>query len=64
MKGEYYLNTRTGEVEKGKHSGWRDRMGPYATAEEAVRAFEIARERNVQFEADEKKWKDAWDDED
>ena len=60
MKGEYYLNTRTGEVEKGKRSGWRDRMGPYRSAEEAARAFEIARERNARFDADDKKWNKEW----
>ena len=64
MEGEYSLNTRTGEVEKGKRSGWRDRMGPYATAEEAARAFAIARERNAASDAAEKQWREAWDEKD
>ncbi|MFT3942939.1 MAG: hypothetical protein QM705_03835 [Ancrocorticia sp.] len=64
MEGEYYLNTRTGEVEKGKRSGWRDRMGPYASAEEAARAFEIARERNAASDTAEKRWREEWDEKD
>ena len=61
MEGEYYLNTRTGEVEKGKRSGWQHRMGPYPTAEAAAQAFEIARERNAASDAAEKQWREAWE---
>lgn len=64
MEGEYYLNTRTGEVEKGKRSGWQYRMGPYPTAEAAAQAFEIARERNAASDAAEKQWREAWEEKD
>lgn len=62
MGEQYYFNTRTGRVERGKQSGWQDRMGPYASAGEARKAYEIARERNVRADEAEKKWEEAWDD--
>jgi hypothetical protein len=50
---EYYFNTRTRMVEKGRVSSWEHLMGPYPTAEEAAGALEIAKARN-----------DTWDDDD
>ncbi|MFP5360684.1 MAG: SPOR domain-containing protein [Actinomycetes bacterium] len=50
---EYYFNTRTRMVEKGRVSSWEHLMGPYSTAEEAAGALEIAKARN-----------DTWDDDD
>lgn len=35
---EFYYNERTGEVERGKVSPAPERIGPFATAEEAARA--------------------------
>ena len=52
-KVEYYFNTSTRMVEKGRLSSWEHLLGPYDTHEQAARAVEIARERT-----------DAWDDED
>lgn len=63
MEDEYYLNTRTGKVEKGKRSGWIDRMGPYPTRAAAQDAYAIARERNVISDEAEKKWRKEWNDE-
>lgn len=53
----YWYNTRTGEVEDGPQSLSVDRMGPFATREEAARGPEIVAERA-------KKWaeEDAKDD--
>ncbi len=64
MEGEYYLNTRTWKVEKGKQSSWQYRMGPYPTPEAAEHAFEIARERNAVSDQAEKEWRKAWDGDD
>lgn len=60
MAGEYYYNTKTGEVEEGKRSGWMDLMGPYDTEEEARNALKTAAERNEQADAEEEAWNE-WD---
>ena len=41
----YWFNTRTGMVEEGRQSLSIDRLGPFATREEAERAPEIVAER-------------------
>lgn len=41
----YWYNTRTGEVEAGPQSLSIDRLGPFATREEAARGPEIVEER-------------------
>lgn len=41
----YWFNTRTGEVEDGPQSLSVDRVGPFATREEAAHANEIVAER-------------------
>ena len=41
----YWYNTRTGEVEDGPQSLSVDRVGPFATREEAANANEIIAER-------------------
>lgn len=41
----YWYNTRTGEVEEGPQSLSVDRVGPFATREEAANANEIVAER-------------------
>ncbi|MDM8084193.1 SPOR domain-containing protein [Cellulomonas cellasea] len=51
--GEYYYNIATGQVEEGKVSDWKDRMGPYPTREAAQRALDLAAARSK-----------AWDEED
>ena len=56
---EYWFNTRTRMVEKGRQSSWEHLMGPYATFEEAAGALEIAQHRNEAWEDD-----DRWGDDD
>ena len=41
----FWFNTRTGQVEYGPQSLSVDRIGPFATREEAARAEEIVAER-------------------
>jgi hypothetical protein len=41
----YWFNTRTNAVEEGRLSLSIDRLGPFATKEEAARAPEIVAER-------------------
>ncbi|MBL5973308.1 MAG: methionine aminopeptidase [Candidatus Leucobacter sulfamidivorax] len=41
----YWYNTKTGEVEEGPQSLAVDRLGPFATREEAARAPEVVAER-------------------
>ncbi|MGJ0204438.1 methionine aminopeptidase [Leucobacter sp. gxy201] len=45
----YWYNSRTGEVEEGPQSLSLDRLGPFATREEAERADEIVAERARQW---------------
>ncbi|MBO1901896.1 methionine aminopeptidase [Leucobacter weissii] len=42
---QYWFNTRTGAVEEGPQSLAQERLGPFATREEAERANEIVAER-------------------
>ncbi len=50
---QYYYDTGTGEVQRGRGSSWSHRMGPYPTREAAQKALETARQRS-----------EAWDEED
>jgi len=49
----YWFNSRTGEVEVGPQSLGLDRVGPFATREEAERATEIVAERARAWAAEE-----------
>lgn len=42
---EWWFNTRTKQVEEGPQSLAADRVGPFATRDEASRALEIIAER-------------------
>ncbi|AGP30515.1 hypothetical protein [Corynebacterium terpenotabidum] len=42
---KWFFDTATGEVTRGKVSGWNSRLGPYDTEAEARRALETARAR-------------------
>lgn len=53
MSEEFYYDVATGRVERGKQSGWANRMGPYPTREAAEQALATARART-----------EAWDEED
>ena len=63
-KVEYYFNTRTQMVEKGRQSSWEHLMGPYDTPEEAAKALEIARKRSQAWEDDDREWRGSDGDED
>ena len=52
----YYYNVSTGQVEKGLVSSWSDRMGPYATQEDAAAALEKARDRSEAWDEADRKW--------
>ncbi|MDO5031321.1 hypothetical protein [Corynebacterium sp.] len=50
---QWFYDPATGEVSQGKKSGWQNRMGPYASREEAAHAIEIAQQRNAAADAEE-----------
>ena len=60
-EGEYYFNTRTQMVERGRLSAWEHLMGPYMTYQDAERALETARARNADWDEDEAAWVDEPD---
>lgn len=55
---EYYFNTRTRMVEKGRQSAWEHLMGPYASVEEAEQALTKAQERVEQWDEEDAEWRD------
>ncbi len=60
-RSEYYYNTRTGQVERGKQSAAVHRMGPYPTAEAAAEAYARAAESNEAWEEEDRAWRDEDD---
>ncbi|MCP9209789.1 hypothetical protein [Streptomyces cucumeris] len=50
--GEWYYCLKHGTVEEGPECRAADRMGPYASREEAGHAMETARERNEEWQND------------
>lgn len=57
---EWYFNTVTGEPEQGMISPSSHRMGPYASREDALHAWDIVRRRNREWDNDDKQW-NQWD---
>ncbi len=55
---EYFYNTRTRMVEKGRQSSWEHLMGPYPTHQEAENALSTARERTEEWDEQDKEWED------
>lgn len=53
---QYWYNTSTGEVEEGRRSSWRGRLGPYPTREEAAQAMQTAESRNEAWEEEDEAW--------
>jgi hypothetical protein len=53
---KFWFNLTTGQVEEGQQSSWEHVMGPYATREEAARALDIAKQRNQDWEEDDREW--------
>lgn len=58
--GEFYYNLESGQVEEGKSSDVFERMGPYATREEAANALKSAEARNDRWDEEDKAWNE-WD---
>lgn len=55
--GEWYYCIRHQKVEEGPECRAADRLGPYASPEEAAHAMETARERNEEWQND-PRWRD------
>lgn len=55
----FWYNPSTGEVEEGRRSAWTDRMGPYATREEAAKALETAARRSESWDAEDRRWQEG-----
>jgi hypothetical protein len=53
---EYFYNTRTQMVERGRQSSWEHLMGPYDTFADATQALEIAKKRNQAWSDDDAAW--------
>ncbi len=56
-KTEYYFNTQTRMVEKGRLSSWEHLLGPYDTFEEASAAIEKAEQRSDAWDEADADWK-------
>jgi len=54
---EYYFNTQTRMVEKGRLSPWEHLLGPYDTFEEASMALETADKRSDAWDEADADWK-------
>lgn len=55
-KKQWYYNSHTHQVEYGMLSSYEYRMGPYKTRQEAEKALELAKKRNEEWEAEDKRW--------
>ncbi len=54
---EYYFNTQTRMVEKGRLSSWEHLLGPYDTYDEAAKALETAEKRSDAWDEADAEWK-------
>lgn len=55
---EYFYNLETHQVEEGRLSDGLHLMGPYPTREAAANALAHARERNEEWEEEDRRWRD------
>ncbi|ARF82910.1 hypothetical protein ACIG0C_19650 [Kitasatospora aureofaciens] len=60
--GEWFYCIKHGKVEEGPECPAKDRLGPYATPDEAAHALETADERNREWQND-PRWTDQPKDE-
>lgn len=58
---QWYFNTVTQQPEYGPLSPASQRMGPYASKEDALRAWDIAQHRNLLWDDEDRRWK-QWGD--
>jgi hypothetical protein len=56
--GEWFYCIKHAKVEEGPECPAKDRLGPYASREEAARALETAEERNREWRTD-PRWSDG-----
>ncbi|MYW96662.1 hypothetical protein G3I59_40150 [Amycolatopsis rubida] len=56
MSEEWYCNTRTNEVERGRRARGVDRLGPYPDEAAAQRALELAGERTKAEDQADAEW--------
>ncbi|MDB1087832.1 hypothetical protein PJ985_09675 [Streptomyces sp. ACA25] len=61
--GEWFYCLKHGKVEEGPECPAKDRFGPYPSPDEAARAMDTARDRNMQWRTD-PRWDDREDGED
>lgn len=54
---QYWYNPTTGEVEEGLQSPWTDRMGPYASRDDAQRALDKAAHRTEDWDEEDRRWR-------
>lgn len=59
MDRQWYFNTVTEQPELGPQSPISQRMGPYATREDALDAWRIVQTRNKKWDDDDREWA-AW----
>lgn len=57
----WFYNQKTGQVEQGKVSSFENRMGPYATREQAEHALETVKARNDAADSYDSTWEDGDD---
>ena len=55
---EYFFNTATKMVEKGRQSSWEHLLGPYDSAEAAAKALDTAAQRSAAWDESDAAWKD------
>ena len=56
-KVEYFFNTATRQVERGRQSSWEHLLGPFDTAEEAQQAVDIASDKSEAWDEADKAWR-------
>lgn len=56
MSTEFYFNAKTKQVEQGPQSDYTNRMGPYASREEAEAALQTAKSRNESWDEEDQDW--------
>ena len=56
---QWYFNSVTQQPELGPVSPITQRMGPYATREDALKAWQIVEERNKEWNDADRQWDEA-----
>ena len=56
---EFWFNTKTGQVEEGHQSDWRNLLGPYPDRASAERALQTAREKTERWDEEDRAWEEG-----